>query len=166
VLKITSRVGDLLEADVEAFVHPANSLGHMLGGTGRALLEAGGASIQQELLARAPVAVGAAVVTTAGALGAKAIIHVPTMEAPDGTTDIIRIERALRATLLAAKVKGFESVAMPGLGTGAGHLPLRKVAQTMVNVLRTYREEVPERVEVVDLNAAFIQEFDEAMDLY
>src|SRR5438876_317722 len=57
---------DLVEIPVDALVNPANSQGLMLGGVAGALREAGGRKIEDEAKTAAPIAVGAAVVTTAG----------------------------------------------------------------------------------------------------
>ncbi|HEY5948140.1 MAG TPA: macro domain-containing protein, partial [Kofleriaceae bacterium] len=73
---------ELWSLPVDAVVNPANSLGIMGGGIGGSLRRQGGDVIQQAAMAAAPIAVGAALVTTAGQLPAKNVIHVPTMEEP------------------------------------------------------------------------------------
>ena len=72
---------DITTMAVDAVVNPANSLGIMGGGVAGALSRRGGPSIQREAMSLAPIAVGAAVVTNAGHLYAKRVIHAPTMEA-------------------------------------------------------------------------------------
>jgi len=63
----------------------------------------------------APIAVGAAVVTTAGRLWAKYIIHAPTMEEPGTKVGVENARRAARAALIAAALRGFDVIAIPGL---------------------------------------------------
>jgi len=60
---------DITDMAVDAIVNPANSLGIMGGGVAGALSRKGGPSIQKEAMSLAPIAVGAAVVTTAGSCG-------------------------------------------------------------------------------------------------
>jgi len=63
----------------------------------------------------APIAVGAAVVTTAGRLWAKYIIHAPTMEEPGTKVGVENARRAARAALIAAALRGFDVIAIrPG----------------------------------------------------
>ena len=69
--------GDICDLEVDAIVNPANSMGIMGGGAAGAIRRKGGDKIQQEAMACAPIAVGAAVVTTAGKLHAKSVIHAP-----------------------------------------------------------------------------------------
>ena len=73
---------DITEMAVDAVVNPANSLGIMGGGIGGSLRRQGGDVIQQAAMQVAPIAVGAAIVTTAGQLPARNVIPVPTMEEP------------------------------------------------------------------------------------
>src|SRR3954469_9477940 len=73
---------DITTLAVDAVVNPANSLGIMGGGVAGALSRRGGPTIQREAMSLAPIAVGAAVVTNAGQLHAKRVIHAPTMEQP------------------------------------------------------------------------------------
>src|SRR5437763_5739682 len=71
---------DITTMSVDAVVNPANSLGIMGGGVAAALSRKGGPTIQKEAMSMAPIAVGAAVVTNAGTLWAKHVIHAPTMD--------------------------------------------------------------------------------------
>ncbi len=75
--------GSLIEVDVEAIVNAANSQGLMGGGVAGFLKKAAGAEVEAEAVAQAPIPVGQAAVTSAGALErCRAIIHAPTMERP------------------------------------------------------------------------------------
>jgi len=72
---------DITEMAVDAIVIPRIRWHHGRG-VAAALARKGGPTIQREAMSLAPIAVGAAVVTNAGHLWAKYIIHVPTMEEP------------------------------------------------------------------------------------
>jgi O-acetyl-ADP-ribose deacetylase (regulator of RNase III) len=143
---------DITEMAVDAIVNPANSLGIMGGGVAGALSRKGGPSIQREAMSLAPIAVGAAVVTTAGRLWAKYIIHAPTMEEPGTIVGVENARRAARAALIAAALRGFDVIAIPGLGTGLGGLDPGEAARAMVDELRAHRQPKPTTVYLVDTN--------------
>jgi len=143
---------DITDMAVDAIVNPANSLGIMGGGVAGALSRKGGHSIQREAMSLAPIAVGAAVVTNAGRLWAKYIIHAPTMEEPGTKVGVENARRAARAALIAAALRGFDVIAIPGLGTGLGGLDPAEAARAMVDELRAHRQPKPITVYLVDTN--------------
>ena len=143
---------DITEMAVDAIVNPGNSLGIMGGGVAGALSRKGGPSIQREAMSLAPIAVGAAVVTTAGKLWAKYVIHAPTMEEPGTKVGVENARRAARAALIAAALRGFDVIAIPGLGTGLGGLDPAEAARAMVDELRAHRQPKPTTVYLVDIN--------------
>src|SRR6266496_6230959 len=114
---------DITTMAVDAVVNPANAMGIMGGGVAAALSRKGGPAIQKEAMSLAPIAVGAAVVTTGGKLFAKQVIHAPTMEQPGMKVGVENVRRATRAALLAAGRNAYETVAFPGMGTGTGQVP-------------------------------------------
>ncbi|HEX7598678.1 MAG TPA: macro domain-containing protein [Polyangia bacterium] len=143
---------DITDMAVDAIVNPANSLGIMGGGVSAALSRKGGPSIQREAMSLAPIAVGAAVVTTAGRLWCKHVIHAPTMEEPGTKVGVENARRATRAALIAAALRGFDVIAIPGLGTGLGGLDPAEAARAMVDELRAHRQPKPTTVYLVDTN--------------
>jgi O-acetyl-ADP-ribose deacetylase len=154
---------DITEMAVDAVVSPANSLGIMGGGVAAALARKGGPTIQREAMSLAPIAVGAAVVTNAGTLWAKNIIHVPTMEEPGLKVPVEDVRRAMRAALLAASQRGFEVIAVPGLGTGLGGTAPSDAARAMVNELRAHKQPRPSTVWLVDVNDDILAHLEEAL---
>jgi len=154
---------DITEMAVDAVVAPANSLGIMGGGVAAALSRKGGPTIQREAMSLAPIAVGAAVVTNAGSLWAKNIIHAPTMEEPGLKVTAEDVRRATRASLLAASQRGFDVIAIPGLGTGLGGADPSDAARAMVNELRAHKQPHPSTVWLVDLNDQILAHLEEAL---
>jgi O-acetyl-ADP-ribose deacetylase (regulator of RNase III) len=143
---------DITDMAVDAIVNPANSLGIMGGGVAAALSRKGGPSIQKEAMSMAPIAIGAAIVTAAGKLWAKYVIHAPTMEEPGTKVGVENARRAARAALIAAALRGFDVIAIPGLGTGLGGLDPAEAARAMVDELRAHRQPKPTTVYLVDIN--------------
>ena len=154
---------DLTLMPVDAIVNPANSLGIMGGGAAGAIKRRGGDKIQQEAMACAPIAVGAAVVTTAGKLHAKAVIHAPTMEEPGLKIGVENVRRATRAALIAAAHHGFEVVAFPGIGTGIGGGDKDEAARAMVDELRAHRAAKPATIYLVDTDESMLLAFEDAL---
>lgn len=154
---------DLTLLPVDAIVNPANSLGIMGGGAAGAIKRRGGDAIQQEAMSCAPIAVGAAVVTGAGRLHAKAVIHAPTMEEPGLKIGVENIRRATRAALIAAAHHGFEVIAFPGLGTGIGGVDYDEAARAMVDEIRALRSPKPSTIYLVDIDDEMRMAFEEAL---
>ena len=156
---------DITEMAVDAVVNPANSLGIMGGGVAGALSRRGGPSIQKEAMSLAPIAVGAAVVTNAGTLWAKHVIHAPTMEEPGSKVGVENVRRATRAALLAAAHHGFEVIALPGMGTGLCGVDPGDAARAIVDELRAHRQPKPTTVYLVDLRDEILSHLEEALRL-
>lgn len=155
--------GDLTLLPVDAIVSPANSLGIMGSGVAGAIRRRGGDKIQHEAMACAPIAVGAAVVTSAGRLYAKHVIHAPTMEEPGTRIGVENVRRATRAALIAAAVNSLDTVAFPGLGTGEGGVDRDEAARAMVDELRAHRQQRPVTIWLIDTDDGMLHAFEEAL---
>jgi len=156
---------DLTAMPVDAVVNPANSLGIMGGGVAGALSRKGGPTIQREAMSLAPIAIGAAVVTNAGKLWARGVIHAPTVEEPGTRASVENVRRATRAALLAAAHHNFEIIALPGMGTGLGAVDPSDAARAMVDELRAHRQERPSTVYLVDLDEETLLCLEEALQV-
>ncbi len=119
---------DIASLDAEAIVNPANSELVMGGGVAGAIKRKGGASIEKEAVRLAPVELGDAVITGAGSLEARYVIHVATMRM-DFKTDYGIVRRCARSVFELCHEKGIREVAMPALGAGTGGLDTAMVAK-------------------------------------
>jgi O-acetyl-ADP-ribose deacetylase (regulator of RNase III) len=128
---------DVTKLEVDAIANAANT--HLMhgGGVAGAISRAGGPAIQAESTAKAPIGLGEAVETSAGAMPARWVIHAATMEL-DFRTDEDIIERATRSTLAKAEDLGARSLALVAFGTGVGGFPLDDAARIMVGVAREH----------------------------
>ena len=138
---VTVERGDITQIRADAIVNPANSRLVMGGGVAGAIKRAGGSTIEEEAIQRAPVPVGEAVATAAGKLGAKYVIHVPTMARPAMNTNVTNVEKATTAALNLARELRLTSIAIPGMGTGVGGVPVREAAETMIEAIRRHLSE-------------------------
>lgn len=154
---------DITNLPVDAIVNPANSLGIMGGGVAGIIRRAGGNEIQQEAMQCAPIAVGAAAITTAGSLPAGCVIHAPTIEDPGGTTTSEAIRRAARAALVAASANELEVIAIPGMGTGFQGVAEAEAARAIVEEIRAHKRPHPSTIYLVDSSPAMISAFEDAL---
>jgi len=106
----------------DALLLPADTTLSLRGGSSLALRTFGGPKIEPELLALAPLAVGKAVRTSAGALPAAHLIHAP-LHAPGTSVTEPDAKRALDAAFRCAKQNGARRVALPPFGSQPGTLP-------------------------------------------
>ena len=122
--------GDLTGAAVDAVVNAANNHLWMGAGVAGALKRSGGDEIEREAIAQGPIPVGEAVVTTAGALNCRHVIHAATIGVgPSTSSDLVR--RATLNALRRASEHKLETIAFPALGTGVGGLSFEACARAM-----------------------------------
>jgi len=131
--------GDICELEVDAIVNAANVSLWMSTGVGGAIKRAGGDAIEFAAVRQAPVELGSAIVTPAGKLAARLVIHAVSLDRDRRTSGEV-IAAAVRSALARARDAGVSSVAFPALGTGVGGFPLDEAARITV---RTVREELP-----------------------
>lgn len=129
--------GDITDLTYEAIVNAANNHLNMRAGVAGAIKRKGGASIEEEAVAKGPVPVGEAVVTAAGALPARYVIHAAAM-GQDLVTDAAKVRAATRNALLRAEELGLKNIAFPALGTGVGGLDFNRSASVMVSEARRH----------------------------
>jgi len=150
---------------VDAIVNPASPSLWMSTGVAGALKRAGGDEIEFAAVRQGPVPVGEAVVTGAGALAARAVIHVVSLDR-NRRTSAEAIEAGVRSAMARAREIGASSIAFPALGTGIGGFPLDEAAEVTV---RTLREELEgsagiEHIVLALRGAAAYQAFGRALD--
>jgi O-acetyl-ADP-ribose deacetylase (regulator of RNase III) len=137
--------GDITALEVDAVANAANNELWMGAGVAGAIKRAGGAEIEQEAVAQAPIDVGQAVATGAGSLRAKHVVHAAVM-GQDLQTSAELISQATRRTLEVADELGSHSLAMPAFGTGVGGFPIERCAELMVTEARAFEPVNLERV--------------------
>lgn len=132
---IELKLGDITASDRQAIVNAANNHLWMGGGVAGAIKRKGGSIIEQEAVKQAPIAVGAAVVTTGGKLKSRYVIHAAVM-GPDLKTDEEKIRTATEASLIQANNLKLETIAFPALGTGVGRFPREAAARAMLEAIK------------------------------
>ena len=151
--KVLIGVGDITEEQVDAVVNAANSYLKHGGGVAGAIVRKGGKIIQEESDRIGYVPVGGAVVTTAGKLPAKFVIHAVGPRWGEGEEEQ-KLEKAVWNALQRAEELGIASVAMPAISTGIFGFPKDRgtelILRTVVNFLRSSARSLQE-VRLIDL---------------
>ena len=119
--------GDLLKEPVEAIVNAANGRLAHGGGVAGIISRAAGPALQAEsdalVAARGPFATGSAVVTTAGALPFRGVIHAVGPRYGEGDEER-KLFEALGNSFRLASENGWQSVAFPAVSSGIFAVPL------------------------------------------
>ena len=140
--------GDICNLEVDAIVSPAATSLWMSTGVAAELKRAGGDAIEFAAVRQAPVTLGDAIVTHAGRLAAKVVIHAVSLER-DRRTSGPAIDRAARSAMARVRELGLSSVAFPALGTGIGGFPLEEAARVAVTAVRDELQASPQVEHVV-----------------
>ncbi len=120
--------GDITDVAVDAIVNAANSRLAGGGGVDGAIHRAGGPSIMRECRAIGRCPTGSAVVTDAGDLNARFVIHAVAPVYSGRAKDGELLASAYAASMRLADERGVKSIAFPSLGTGAYGYPIEEAA--------------------------------------
>ena len=129
--------GDITELDVDVIVNPANEQLQLGGGVAGAIRAKGGPSIQEECDRIGGTPVGTAVMTGAGNLKAKQVIHAVGPRWGEGEEER-KLAAAVRSSLALADRRGLKSIALPALSTGVFGFPLERAARVMLTEVHRY----------------------------
>lgn len=145
--------GELSRQPAEVLLIAANARGVL--GTGGVRL-AGGAEIEREAMARAPLAIGSAVMTSAGLLaerGVRAVVHCVVTDQLGGPVRVEILRRTIPLALRAIEERRFHSVALPllGSGSGLGQLGPALVATTIIEEIVAHLRRVTSRIDQITL---------------
>ncbi len=131
--------GDITELAVDAIVNAANAQLVLGGGVAGAIRKKGGPSIQEECNQIGGTTVGNAVVTGAGNLKAKYVIHAVGPRFGEGDEDN-KLKSATFNSLKRATEKECKSVAFPAISTGIFGFPKDRCARIMLTTIKEFFE--------------------------
>jgi O-acetyl-ADP-ribose deacetylase (regulator of RNase III) len=148
--KLTLRFGDITTTDTQVIVSSDDYYLSMGGGVSASILRAGGNEIALDAAKKAPAELGDVVITTAGRLKSKFILHVITIGNSSNEKDPKEIIKS--ATLKCLKLLStlnVKSISFPALGTGVAGFDYEDVAIEMSNVISEYLTKSDFEYEVV-----------------
>lgn len=129
--------GDITDLDVEVIVNAANQHLQLGSGVAGAIRTKGGPSIQEECNRIGGTPVGTAVMTGAGHLKAKQVIHAVGPQMGEGDEDK-KLASAVRSALALADRRGLKSIALPAISTGVFGFPLDRAARIMLTEIQRF----------------------------
>lgn len=129
--------GDITDLDVDVIVNAANQHLQLGAGVAGAIRAKGGPSIQEECNRIGGTPVGTAVMTGAGHLRAKQVIHAVGPQMGEGDEDK-KLASAVRAALALADRHGMKSIALPAISTGIFGFPLDRAARIMLTEVQRF----------------------------
>ena len=129
--------GDITELEVDVIVNAANEKLKMTSGVAAAIRARGGPSIQEECNRIGSTPVGTAVMTGAGNLKAKQVIHAVGPKMGEGDEDK-KLASAVRAALALADRRGMRSIAMPAISSGTYGFPVDRAARLMLTEIHRF----------------------------
>jgi O-acetyl-ADP-ribose deacetylase len=155
--------GDITTLDIDVVVNAANSSLRGGGGVDGAIHRAGGPAILDEcrkiVAAQGPLATGQAVITTAGDLPARHVVH--TVGPIWGTTAdeeaVDLLGSCYQSSLEVAAGASASGVAFPNISTGVYGFPKPLAAETAVGAVKTWVDQNPDTLEQI-LFVCFDQE--------
>lgn len=152
--------GDVSLVKAEAIVNAANT--HLILGAGvaGAIRKNGGESIQLECNKLAPIGLGEVVITSAGNLPAKYVIHAATM-APGGFSSLKIIEKATKNIIHICSEKNLKSIALPAIGCGIAGVNLSDGIRVILQVIKNELKDVCRNLDVLYFTAFTKLEFAE-----
>ena len=153
-VKIEVIQGDITKQEVDAIVNAANNSLMGGGGVDGAIHRAGGPAILEEcklIVARqGECKTGEAVITTAGELPAKYVIHTVGPVWRGGThNEEEKLANCYRNSLRLASEKQLTSIAFPNISTGVYGYPKDQAAKVAVIATREYLENNPSNIRSV-----------------
>lgn len=129
--------GDITEMDTDAIVNAANAQLVLGGGVAGAIRQKGGPEIQAACDRAGGTFVGGAVITTAGQLRARHVIHAVGPRMGEGDEDS-KLKNATLNSLKVADANGLKSLTFPAISTGIFGFPIARCAEIMLRTTINY----------------------------
>uniref|UniRef100_A0A8B9QS88 Poly [ADP-ribose] polymerase n=1 Tax=Anas platyrhynchos TaxID=8839 RepID=A0A8B9QS88_ANAPL len=159
---------------VDVVVNASNEDLKHIGGLAEALLQAAGPELQMrcdELVkSYGRLQPGSAVITGAGKLPCKSIIHAvgPRWKGDEAGKCVYLLKEAVKKSLRLAETYNHRSIAFPSVSGGIFGFPLQKCAETIVSSIKETLEEFRgenslKEIHLVDVTADKVQAFTEAL---
>ncbi|XP_076854433.1 poly(ADP-ribose) polymerase family member 14-related sequence 3 isoform X2 [Brachyhypopomus gauderio] len=159
-IKVKVHCGDITKQTTEAIVSSTNTSLNLNTGVSGAILKAAGQSVEAECKKLGTQPSDGVVLTTAGNLPFKNIVHMV------GQTKEKELTRCMYKVLKKCEENSIQSVSFPALGTGAGNLAASQVACAMIDAVANFSIDSPvvlKSVHIVIFQPKMLQDFQDAL---
>ncbi|KAF4086741.1 hypothetical protein AMELA_G00087870 [Ameiurus melas] len=159
-VKVKVICGDITKEKTDAIVSSTNTNLNLSSGVSGAILKAAGQTVVDECTKLGVQPSDGVVLTTAGNLPIKNIVHMV------GQTKEKEITNSMYKVLKKCEENKIQSVSFPALGTGAGNLAAAQVANAMMDALANFSIDSPvflKTVQIVIFQSAMLSDFEDAM---
>lgn len=129
--------GDITEMETDAIVNAANARLVLGGGVAGAIRRKGGPRIQAECNEIGGTFVGGAVITTAGNLKARHVIHAVGPRMGERNEDV-KLKNATLNSLKVADENSLKSISFPAISAGIFGFPIERCARIMIETTIAY----------------------------
>ena len=142
---ITIKLGDITKETIDVIVNAANTGLRGGGGVDGAIHRAAGPSVTEECRLIGGCRTGDAVITNAGNLKSRKIIHtVGPVWHGGGKNEAELLRTAYENSLILAKKNGLKSIAFPAISTGAYGYPIEEAAGIALNAGKKFEKDFDE----------------------
>ncbi|XP_067405693.1 protein mono-ADP-ribosyltransferase PARP14-like [Emydura macquarii macquarii] len=166
--------GDLCSHPADVVVNASNEDLKHIGGLAEALLKAAGPELQTEcdriVQRRGPLQSGRAVITDAGNLPCKQVIHAvgPRWRDHEAEKCVRLLKRAVKESLHLAETYNHHSIAIPAISSGIFGFPLKLCARSIATSIKETLEDSPgdsclKEIHLVDSSEKTVQAFTDAL---
>ncbi|XP_007232471.3 protein mono-ADP-ribosyltransferase PARP14-like isoform X2 [Astyanax mexicanus] len=162
-IKVKVICGDITKDTTEAIVSSTNTNLNLSSGVSGAILKAAGQTVVDECKKLGPQPSDGVVLTKAGNLPFKNIVHMV------GQTSEKEITRCMYNVLKKCEENKIQSVSFPALGTGAGNLAAGQVAKAMLDSVANFAIDSPaflKTVHIVIFQAKMLPDFEGALKTF
>ncbi|XP_053482454.1 protein mono-ADP-ribosyltransferase PARP14 isoform X3 [Ictalurus furcatus] len=159
-VKVKVLCGDITKEKTDAIVSSTNTNLNLSSGVSGAILKAAGQTVVDECTKLGVQPSDGVVLTTAGNLPVKNIIHMV------GQTKEKEITNSMYKVLKKCEENKIQSVSFPALGTGVGNLAAAQVANAMMDALANFAIDLPvflKTVQIVIFQSTMLSDFEDAM---
>ncbi len=129
--------GDITDLDIESFVYYAREDLALGSGFGTAIAVRGGPTIQKELNEIGNIKMTEAVVSAAGEMKAKYIVHANGPKFQEENLQE-KLKQTILNSLKKAEEKGIKAIAFPPMGAGFYGVPLDQSAEITLTTIKDY----------------------------
>ncbi|KAM3607106.1 uncharacterized protein V6R79_001842 [Siganus canaliculatus] len=153
--------GDITQETSDIIVNSSNDNFTLKSGVSKAILDAAGPTVEKECQMLSAEAHQGYILTRAGNLKCKRILHVP------GKGDPAAIHKLVKVALEKCVNNSFTSVSFPAIGTGQGNAQAKQVADAMldavIDVLSQNPSSAMKTVRIVIFQAPMLKDFAKSM---